>query len=311
MSKFLKLIRIQNLLFIVFIQYAMRFFIVKPILENYNLSVLFSDFHFLLLVLTTVLLAAAGYIINDYFDYELDKKAGKKIVIGNGISKKKAINIYTAFVLIALAIGFFISFKMGIYKLGFIYVIVAGLLWFYSTSFKKMFLVGNVIVALVSALVPFIVALYEIPLQYSINKEILVSRGQNLNEMIVWLAGFAGFAFLLTLLREIIKDSEDMEGDMAFNANTLSIILGEKNTKLVVSLLALITIGGAIFLLIIFLNDIASILYISVLIILPLFFLIVKNFKAKTSENFHFLSTFTKLIMIAGVFYSIVAYFNF
>ena len=79
MKKILKLIRFENLLFIILIQYFMRFLIIKPILTDHNLNILFSEFHFALLVLTTILLAASGYIINNSFDAELDKKAKKPV----------------------------------------------------------------------------------------------------------------------------------------------------------------------------------------------------------------------------------------
>ncbi|MBN2893060.1 MAG: geranylgeranylglycerol-phosphate geranylgeranyltransferase [Bacteroidales bacterium] len=311
MKNLFKLFRAENLLFIIFIQYAMRFFIIKPILENHNINILFSEFNFGLLVLTTVILAASGYLINNYFDAELDEKAGKNVVIGKSISKKSAMNIYVFMNIVAIAIGFYISYLVGIYKIGFIFVIISGLLWFYSSAYKKMFLIGNLIIALMAAMVPFTIVLFEIPLQYDINKEILLTRGQNLNDIIFWLAGFGGFAFIMTLIREIIKDIEDFDGDMAFNANTLPIILGEKTAKFIVTFLTLITIAAIGIISFKFLTNTSTIIYVILLIILPLIFLIVKNFMAKNSKDFHFLSTFTKLIMIAGVLYSVVAYLNF
>lgn len=311
MKNILKLIRVENLIFIVIIQYAMRFLIIKPILANYNIELLFSEFNFALLVLSTIILAASGYIINDYFDAEIDRKAGKKVVIDKVLSKKSAMNLHIILNIIAIAIGFYISYTIGIYKIGFVFIIIAGLLWFYSSSYKKMFLVGNLIVAILAGLVPFIIIIFEIPLQYDINKAILLSRGQNLNEVIIWISGFSIFAFISTLIREMIKDIEDSDGDMAFNANTIPIVLGVKTTKIIITALILTTIGILTTIVINYLTDLISVIYISLLIIIPLFLLIYKNFKAKNTKDYHFLSTFTKLIMITGVFYSIVAYFNF
>ncbi len=309
-KKILRLIRYQNLLFIVIIQYSMRIFIVKPYLNNLNLEPLFSGFHFFLLVTTTVLLAASGYIINNYFDSELDKKAGKEVFFDKSDSKKTAFNLHLILNLVAVAIGFYISYVINLYKLGFVFIVIAGLLWFYSSSYKKMFLIGNLIVAILSALVPLIVMVYEIPLQYQYNSSVFISLQTNLNDLMIWIAGFSAFAFLLTFIREIIKDIEDIDGDISFNANTLPVILGEKNAKIVVSALIFISIVSIFVITIKFLNNPLSIIYISLLIILPLFFLIVKNFKAKNSKDFHFLSIFTKIIMLFGVLYSVVASIN-
>lgn len=310
MRKILKLIRYENLLFIVLIQYFMRYLVINPMLSNHNLGLLFSEFHFALLVLSTVLLAASGYIINNTFDAELDKKAGKKVVVNDLLTKNQAMNLHVVLNIIAIVIGFYISIVINLYKIGFIFVIIAGLLWFYSSSYKKMFLVGNLMIALLAGFVPFILILFEIPLQYDLNKEFLIKSGQNLNDIIIWISGFSIFAFILTLIREIIKDIEDIDGDMMFNANTVPIILGIKTTKVIISVLISITIIALIYIITNYLTGIVSVLYISLLVILPLIFLIVKNFQAKNSKDFHFLSIFVKLIMIVGVFYSIVVFFS-
>ena len=288
----------------------MRFLIVNPILSKHNLGLLFSDFYFALLVLTTVLLAASGYIINNTFDAELDKKAGKKVVVNDLFTKNKAMNLHILLNIIAIVIGFYISIMINVYKIGFIFVIIAGLLWFYSSSYKKMFLVGNLIIAVLAGLVPFIVMLFEIPLQYDLNKEYLINSGQNLHEIIIWISGFSIFAFILTLIREIIKDIEDVDTDTLFNANTLPIALGIKTSKIIVTILISITIIALVYIITTYLSGLSSILYIVLLIILPLIFLIVKNFQAENSKDFHILSIFTKFIMITGVFYSIVAFFT-
>ncbi len=309
-KKILNTIRWKNLVFIIIIQYSMRYFIIKPILNNYNLNLLFSDFNFLLLVLTTILIAAAGYLINDYLDFDHDKNLNKNTIITNN-NKNKIFNYYIGLNILAIAISFYISIAINFYKLSFIFIIIAGLLWFYSSNYKRSFLIGNIIIALLAALVPLIILPYEILLQYSINKDELISLGKNLNKINFWIIGFSIFAFLTTFFREIIKDIEDFETDNNFNYNTLPIVLGIKNTKIIVISLICITIIAIIYIYFKFINNTFSLFYILLLIILPLIFLIIKTFNAKTSKDYKFLSNLSKLIMFSGVLYSFVAFLNF
>jgi 4-hydroxybenzoate polyprenyltransferase len=174
-----------------------------------------------------------------------------------------------------------------------------------------MFLVGNLIVALLSALVPFIIVLYEIPLQYSINKEMIINQNSNLNEIIFWLLGFSIFAFLYTFVREIIKDCEDMSSDISANANTIPIILGQKTAKIITVSILFLTLIAIIFTVFTYIPDIFTIIYASILVIIPTLFLIYKIILAKNVKDFHFLSTFTKIIMLTGVLYSIIVLINF
>lgn len=307
----LSLIRWKNLIFIVLIMLLMRFCIVETFLNNRSLEFLFGNFNFILLVLTVVFIAAAGYAINDYFDYEADFVDNKKNFVGTKLSKNFVFRFYIVLNVLSLISGFYISYAIDLYKIGFIFVIAQGLLWQYSSSYKKMFLVGNLIVALLSALVPFIIVLYEIPLQYSINKEMIINQNSNLNEIIFWLLGFSIFAFLYTFVREIIKDCEDMSSDISANANTIPIILGQKTAKIITVSILFLTLIAIIFTVFTYIPDIFTIIYASILVIIPTLFLIYKIILAKNVKDFHFLSTFTKIIMLTGVLYSIIVLINF
>src|SRR3990172_8984115 len=205
---FLKLIRLQNLLIIALTQYLMRLCIIRPMLQINGFELQFSGFNFFLLVLSTTMIAGAGYIINDYFDTKVDRRNDPSMVIvGKSIKRRVAMISHIIISTIAIAIGFFIAWRVGIIWLGYINAVCAGILWFYSTTYKHRPLLGNMIIAVLAALVPLIVGLYEIPL---LNKEY---SGTNFNHIFVWIAGFSFFAFLTTLIREIIKDLEDIEGD--------------------------------------------------------------------------------------------------
>jgi 4-hydroxybenzoate polyprenyltransferase len=284
----------------------MRYAVIKPILSFYKLNFLFSDFNFALLVITTVLLAAGGYAINDYFDSELDRKAGKKTIVDNGISKKTALNIFISTNVIAIILGFYISIEIHFYKLGFTYIIISGLLWFYSQTYKKSFLIGNLIIAFLAALVPLIVLPYEILPQYSLNKTILIQTSNNLHQINNTILFFSIFAFLLTLIREIIKDIEDFDADNTFNYRTLPIIAGIKSTKIIIALLSCFSAALFLFLYLkLNFNTTMSMIYAVTLIITPLAFTAFLIFRAKDSKQYHFLSLYMKAIMFFGILFSL------
>jgi 4-hydroxybenzoate polyprenyltransferase len=306
-KKILKIIRFQNLLFIILIQYLMRYCIIGNYLKDYNLNLLFSNFNFALLVLATILTAAAGYIINDSFDYERDKIAQRETIIGKDFSQDTALKLFIILNLIAIVIGFYISFAINFYKLGIIFILISGLLWFYSQSYKKSLLFGNFIIALLAALVPLITLPYEILLQYDINKEQLFSIGINLNKINYTILAFSAYAFILTFIREIIKDIEDEEADSIYDYRTLPITTGIKTAKQISSALTILTAISVIYFTFKYLNiNSLQIIYTSIFVIIPLIFLSLWLLKAKNQKDFHKISIFTKIIMLTGVLLSII-----
>lgn len=305
-KKIAKSIRWKNVFFIAIIQFITRYFIIKPVLNSKGLEFLLSDIYFLMLVVSTMLIAAAGYLINDYFDYEHDLEFNKRTA-ENLPSKNLLFRLYIIFNIVAFFLAFWVSFACGMYKISFIAVIVAGLLWFYSSNYKKSFLIGNLIVAIVSALVPIIIMIFELFLQYNINKNFLISIGQNLHEIRNWVLIFSFLSFWFTVIREIVKDTEDFEADLAYNYNTIPLILGRKTTKIIVSVLTILGIILIVFGTLKYL-PIYPILYIIVIIIVPLILFIMKLFKSNEKEDFKFLSIFLKLIMFAAILYPV--FFN-
>ncbi len=308
---FIKLVRLPNLIIVAAIQYIMRWCIVNPLLVTNGFEHQFDELSFALLVLSTVLITASGYIINDYFDTESDLyNKPDRVTVGKSISKKRAMNIHIALNVIAVAISFYISIKIGIFKLGFVFVIIAGLLWFYSSSYKRQFLIGNLIIALLIGLVPFMVAIFEVPTLNQVYRDSLIQTSRNFNQIIFWIAGFSFFAFFVTLIREIIKDIEDLEGDFTFGSNTLPIIIGVFYSKIIVISLIVLTIVALYFVHFSYIGNLNSLIYISVLLVIPFLFLIYKLILAKTKENFHFASNVVKIIMVLGILYSFVVRFN-
>jgi 4-hydroxybenzoate polyprenyltransferase len=306
--KYLRLIRVQNLLIIALTMYLMRYCILKPLLEYNDFQLQLSSLHFFLLVLSTILLTAAGYIINDYYDVEADNvNHPEKVIIGKTISLRTAMNFYIVTNLLGVILGVYIGSVIHVKAVGLAFLMVAGLLWFYSTSYKGLFIVGNLMVSLFAGLVPLMVLLFELPLLNAVYKIQLWGRKLNFNYLISWIVFYAIFAFILTLIREIIKDAEDFEGDKAYGQETLPVKAGIRVTK--ISIVTLIALMLAILIIVVakFLADPITFVYLVAFVIAPLIFLAYKIIKAEDKKDYHQSSTLSKIIMLAGIFYALVA----
>jgi len=309
MIAFLKLIRIQNLLIIAFTQYVVRWCIIYPIIKVNStfFELQLSELNFFLLVLSTVMIAAAGYIINDYFDISIDKvNKPERMVIGKGVKRRVAIGAHTVINFIAIAIALYVAYSIGSWRLALLHFVCAGGLWFYSTTFKRQFLVGNVIIALFTALVPLVAVVYEMIPMY---REYL-PVDENLSFLPVWkyTIALSFFAFITTLLREIIKDIEDVDGDTEYGCKTMPILLGIRTTKNIAIFIAFITILCLVYIQLEFLKlqDYVSLIYFIVALQLPLLFLMYKIKKAEDKKQFRFAGNLSKFIMLMGIFYLFV-----
>lgn len=314
MLSFFKLIRIQNLLIVVATQYLMRFAVIAPILKRMSdFSLQMTEFEFFILVFSTVCLTAAGYVINDYFDTKTDNlNHPETVIVGKSIKRRSAMTLHLIFNFAGVIGGFYVSYKIGLYQLGIIFLIVSGILWYYSTTYKRQFLIGNLLVAILTGLVPLMVILFEMPELNNTYREILIANQINFNHLFYWVAGFSFFAFMTTLAREIIKDTEDFEGDSAYGRNTIPIMLGIKWTKIIISGLIIITLLSIALVYFKFLTgSLITLSYISVGVVVPLLFLVFKIIKADKKADYHFASIFMKFIMLSGILYSLVAAYIF
>ena len=257
------------------------------------------------------MIAAAGYIINDYFDTKIDTvNKPNEVIVGRKIKRRVAMGAHLVISFLAIAIGFYLSRKIGMYKLVFIHVLSAGFLWFYSTDFKKQLLLGNLVVATLAALVPLIVGLYEIPLLIRKYHDKLVETSSNFNFIFYFVLAYAGFSFLSTLVREIIKDMEDYAGDKEFGRNTIPIAFGMKTARniavcLIFIMMALLSYpmtrqweSG----------DKISFFYFLICLQLPFLFLSFKVLKSKLVSDYAYSSKLSKIIMLLGICYTLVFY---
>ncbi len=204
-----------------------------------------------------------------------------------------------------VAAGFYISWKAGYFWLGTFFLIVSGLLYFYSASYKRQFLIGNIIVSLLTAMVPMLVVLYEWPALYRYCAVNAVNPPP-LGIIFYWVGGFAIFAFLTTLIREIIKDIEDFEGDMAYGRNTVPVIIGILTAKILSVCLIVITVTLLYLVWHFFLNDRITLAYVSIAIALPLLFVIYQLVTGRDRKQLHIASRMMKVVMITGILYSVL-----
>ncbi len=244
---FFRLIRPINLLVIILTMYGMFVFFVPFIRTDlYQNSSIHLDFF--LLVFSTVLIAAAGNIINDYFDVKADRiNKPNKVVIGKFIKPRWAIVTHWLFNLVAFCIACYLSWKFATFWYVFIHLAGINLLWVYSMRLKRKFLIGNVVIALLTGLVPILCGIHFLGLTTPYRSTNIFHEFSTVNSWvsqvnlkIFFVLAFAFFASLLNLIREIIKDMEDVEGDLVLRAKTLPITLGIKKTKWIAILLQLL-----------------------------------------------------------------------
>jgi 4-hydroxybenzoate polyprenyltransferase len=320
MSDYLKLVRIKNLLIIAATQYLMRYAVIIPILKYQGFEPQFSHLSFLFLVLTTVFLAAAGYVINDYFDTQTDiLNKPESVIVGKTVKRQSAMTLHIMLNGIALVLAFYISYTIGFWKLTYIYILITVLLWLYSAWFKRQLLVGNIIVAFLTAMVPLLTVLYEIPPLNKAYGSTLLLLDMDFNILLYWILGFTIFAFLSNLIREIIKDIEDFEGDKAYGRRSLPVVAGIQTSKIVINSLIVLSILLLIFAWVFFIQNklnltilkIISASYITLAIILPFIILLLKTVKAKTKSDWTTASRLSKLIMLFGILFSLIIRFSY
>ncbi len=264
----LKLTRFGNLIIIGFAQYFTSAFLIG--------KHTIYDYHLLLLSLSTVLIAAAGYIINDYYDVKIDYiNKPERVVIGKSITRRYAILFHVMLSASGILIGLYLSWRIAAVN-----VMSVFLLWLYSNNLKRLPFVGNLTVAILTG-----AAIYVVDILYRTN-----------NPMIII---YAIFAFFMTLVREIIKDMEDLKGDNTFGCKTLPIVWGIRRTKTIIYVI--LTIFSAAVIVLNQLYEALPFRYYFFFLFVPLTWLLYRLLRADMKKDFTWLSTFCKVIMLLGI----------
>lgn len=300
---FLRLIRWPNLVFIVLTQFLFYYCVILP---NYHAQS-FGGAWFLSwqwlgwLTLASGLIAAAGYIINDYFDLNIDQvNKPDSIIIQKYIKRRWAIFWHMSLSLAGVIITFIISWKIGNWVIGPVNLATVFLLLFYSTTFKKKFLIGNIIISLLTAWVVFVLYISELDLVTFSQQAFYRVALTKIFKLAVL---YGGFAFIISLVREVIKDMEDIKGDEAFGCRTMPIVWGIPASKVFAGVWLIVSILAVLILFIYaVLNGwwIAA-LFALLLVAVPLMLILRKLYRALNSTDFHAISVLIKLVMLTGI----------
>lgn len=298
LTHFFKLIRWPNLVFILLAESLFHFCIYKPLYPNAHTA---SDFSFYFIVATSICIAAAGYIINDYFDVNIDQvNKPQEVVVGNYISRRWVIfwHLFLSMGGVYLSLIVF-PFQQYIH-IHFSNLATILILWFYSTNFKRNFLIGNVVIAVLTAWTIGVVYFSKFTLlQLAQPTQMLPTDLKFFKLMLL----YSSFAFIVTLVREALKDMEDMLGDQKFGCTTMPIAWGLQTTKVYVAvwLMVLILVLTIIQLYAIPFAWWIPISYAIITIIAPLIYVLFNLKKAYTAADFKRLSSWIKFAMLMGI----------
>src|SRR5690606_6786342 len=301
---FLKLIGYRNLIWIALTQLIFHFGFLKQ--QGFGLAL--KDWQFLLLVLATVCIAAGGFLIQNILDkssspsYNKEKKA-----FVNTVSEAKAYNLYAALNIIGVGIRFFLSNFIEKASFAGIFIVVAATLYIYASSLKKNLLVGNLIIATILALCILIVGIYDLlPLVTPENQPYL-------KILFGIFIDYACFIFLISFIRELISSFATIEEDLDKGSKTLPIVIGQKNTKIIVSvLLAFVVFATAHYsYYYMFSNDLYSAsFYVMALVLAPLIYSLIRLWNISENKEYKQLSLILKTVLIFGMLSILVVEFT-
>ena len=267
-------VRGYNILVIALAQYLSAIFIMAP--EKRAISIIL-DFNLFIIVIVSGLTIASGYIINSFYDSKKDLiNRPNKSRLDRLVSQKTKLQVYFTVNFIAALLSFFVSFRAVLFFSGYIFLI-----WFYSHKLKKYPIIGNLTASLLAVLPFFAILLYY----------------KNLYPQIF---AHAAFLFLLILIREIIKDLENIRGDIANDYQTIPVKYGEVFAKKIITLLIVLTIVPVYFLVEIYDVGYMDIYFYISLIILLFFINLV--WKANSKPEYNRLHNLLKFLVVSGVF---------
>ena len=305
---FIKMIRLPNLFFIALTQILFHTAILNTILLPLGTRPSIDGLNFILLVVSSVFIAAAGYIINDYFDINIDQiNKPTANVVDKIVSRRWAM----AWHFVLSGVGILLSAWVA-WRTGFWYILSGNftcvlLLFGYSVSLKRKLLSGNILISLLTAWVILVIGLAEFSSPVFTNLKIVEASGKIIRISLL----YSGFAFISSLIREAIKDIEDMQGDEKYGCRTMPIVWGVNAAKVYIAVWLVVILA----LLIILQVYVArfewwwAMAYSIVFIILPFVLIFLQLFRAKEHKDYHRLSNWTKLVMLTGILSMIFFYF--
>lgn len=289
---------------LLFTQWAVWQLVLLPFHEEGVM--LLRPVYFWMLAFSTVCIAAAGYVINDYFDVRIDAiNKPHELVLGQHIPRRLGIISHFILNALGLLLAFWVAWKGGQLFWLLLQLFCVALLWFYSSSLKQRFMLGNLAVSLLAALTIVTLWLYEPGLyRLTFQPGFVPGAEKALPNPVYVLFVYAGFAFLLTWMREIVKDMEDHEGDDAEGCRTMPIVWGLKRSGVFVQVLAfaaLLPLAVAVYTMLQKNTDSLLGWYVLICVLLPLLLWAIRLNKKATMRHYHLYSRYLKFIMLAGI----------
>lgn len=307
----MRLVRWGNLLFLGALVWVMEKWVAVPILNAAAYGEQMPWYILLLLEIAVILIAAGGYVINDYFDVKIDRiNRPDAVIVTRTISKPAAMRLSICLSAAGAACGILEAILLRSMTIGILFVIVPGLLWFYSSSYKRLFMIGNLTIALLAAVTPMLVAISNVAI-LQLRFETILPYISLPHDLYAWLGGFALFAFLLTWIREIIKDMQDQMGDRELECHSMPVVWGDLWTKVFVTALIILTlaiIGHIWYRLLPFPIGWTSLStrYIALGIVVPLLSAIWLLWSAKIPSDYKSCQQVIKFAMLIGMLYGYV-----
>ncbi|MCK8482082.1 geranylgeranylglycerol-phosphate geranylgeranyltransferase [Psychroserpens algicola] len=293
MLSILNLIRWKNLVMIIIAQVLIKYALFEP----YAPITVLDTTHFILLVLTTLCIAAAGNIINDIYDVDTDLvNKPDQVVIGKQISESFAYILFFTLNIIGVLLGLYLSHSIGESSFFSIFVIISILLYVYASYLKGTVLIGNLLISFLVAMSIIIVGVFDI-------LPAAVPQIRDTQIIFLQIAGvYALFAFLINLVREIIKDIQDVDGDYKAGMNTLPIAIGRERANKIAFALSMLPIGALIYVIVTFLyTNLIVVGYFLCFVIAPLLYCTIKMFSAEHKSHYTHLSMMYKIILGLGL----------
>lgn len=299
LKAYLKLFRWPNLVIMALTQVLFRYAVIIPALHGRGMQAVLSHADFALLVLATMLISAAAYAINDYFDLRIDRiNKPHRIILGRVISRRRAILWHSLLNFLGVGLGVYLAWKTNYWQLALVFVAIPSLLWLYSIRYKRRFLVGNLVVSLLAAFVVIIVWVVEYRAMISLPHVETLARQVGLYAGI-----FAFFAFFSTMIREIIKDAEDLRGDARAGCKTIPIVIGVGGTRRLLLAMMVGMVAFVAYSQVLLLQGDYTWLFAWLLLMVqvPLLGLMIQNARASSPSEFRRMQHLMKFIMMTGI----------
>lgn len=316
MNKYLRLVRIQNVIGAVLVMYSIRLLLLQPLLNVYGLSFASTEFEFAMMVISVAFLTAAAGIINDYFDRKADLlNHPEKVVLVTKVNRRFAIILHGVLNFIGIFAGFFVTYKSGSFTFGYITILMTALFYLHAAVFKKKFIVGTLLISLIIAGVSFLPWVAEYSFAVLRNPSPLAL--DLYDHLQIFPLGFSITVFILNLAREVSKDLISFRGDFQSGSKTMPILFGKKKSRYFISIVLFLIVVLTLTEWFFYLRDmhyikyqLPTFLYLLVLIIMPCLFLGMYAVRMKGRRQYAIMVKSIQLLMSLVVMFAAVFYIN-